>query len=173
VGRPARTVRRTLAALTLFSSLVACGTTSAKPSPLGTSPIATNAVISPTPVTSQGPRTTTARSNLTPADGQLPAAGICGRVVGPLAVITANPGTPSPRCMIVTGSQHLKVTNASNQFGQTGRAITVFFAAFPPRQVAVGASTTFDQDLGSYLAPGVHILHISLYGGDGPSIWLR
>jgi hypothetical protein len=75
--------------------------------------------------------------------------------------------------MIVTGSQHLKVTNASNQFGQTGRAITVFFAAFPPRQVAVGASTTFDQDLGSYLAPGVHILHISLYGGDGPSIWLR
>lgn len=44
--RSCRTVRRTLAGLALLSSLVACGTTSAKPSPLGTSPISTNAVTS-------------------------------------------------------------------------------------------------------------------------------
>ena len=68
-------------------------------------------------------------------------------------VITANPDTPSPRCVTVGGTQHLKVVNASNQFGQTGRTITVSYAAFPPRQVAVDASTTFDQDFGNYLAP--------------------
>jgi hypothetical protein len=117
--------------------------------------------------------TTTARSNLIPADGQMPAAGICGRDVGPLKVITANPDTPSARCMIVTGSQHLRSrtlpTNSDIRAGQS----PVSFAAFPPRQVDVGASTTFDPDLGSYLAPGVHILHISLYGGDSPDIWLR
>jgi len=44
--RSCRTVRRALAGLALLSSLVACGTTSAKPSPLGTSPISTNAVTS-------------------------------------------------------------------------------------------------------------------------------
>jgi hypothetical protein len=44
--RSCRTVRRTLAGLALLSSLVACGMTSAKPSPLGTSPISTNAVTS-------------------------------------------------------------------------------------------------------------------------------
>jgi hypothetical protein len=173
MGRPARTVRGTVAALTLLSSLVACGTTPAKPSPPGTSPIARNEVTSPTPVTSQGPTTTTAPSSRTPADSQRPAAGICDRVVGPLAVITANPDTPSPRCVIITGSQHVKVTNASDQLGQKGRAITVSFAGFPRREVAVGASTTFHQDLGRYLAPGVHTLHISLYGDGGPSIWLR
>ena len=173
VDRPARTVRRAFAGLALLSSLVACGTTSAKPSPLGTPQSSTNAVTTPTPVASQGTTTTTGLSNLIPADAQMPAGGICGRAVGPLAVIIANPDTHSPRCMIVTGSQHLKVTNGSHQFGQTGRTITVSFASFPPRQIAVGASTTFDRDFGSYLAPGVHVLHISLYGGDGADIWLR
>ena len=44
--RSCRTVHRTVAGLALLSSLVACGMTSAKPSPLGTSPISTNAVTS-------------------------------------------------------------------------------------------------------------------------------
>ena len=44
--RSCRTVRRTLAGLALLSSLLACGMTSANPSPLGTSPISTNAVTS-------------------------------------------------------------------------------------------------------------------------------
>jgi len=72
----------------------------------------------------------------------------------------------------VTGTQHLKVVNASNQFGQTGRTISVSFASFPPRRVAIGATTTFDQNFGSYLAPGVHDLHITLYSGSA-EIWLR
>jgi len=94
-------------------------------------------------------------------------------VVGALVIITANPDTPSPRCVTVSSTQQLKVVNASNQFGQTGRTITVSFASQLPRQVAVGASTTFGQDFGNYLAPGVHVLHISLYGGDGAELWLR
>src|ERR1019366_5387415 len=48
VDRPARTVRRAFAGLALLSSLVACGTTSAKPSPLGTPQSSTNAVTTPT-----------------------------------------------------------------------------------------------------------------------------
>ena len=60
-----------------------------------------------------------------------------------------------------------------HQLGQTGRTITVSFGGFPPRQIAVGASTTFDQNFAGYLVPGVHIVHISLYGGDGADIWLR
>lgn len=89
-----------------------------------------------------------------------------------MVVITANPDTPSPRCVVVNGSQHLKVVNASDQSGQPGKTITVIFASFPPRQVAVGAATTFDRNFGSYLAPGVHDLHVSLYSGSA-AIWLR
>jgi hypothetical protein len=86
-------------------------------------------------------------------------------------IITMNPDTPSPRCVVVTGGQHLKVVNPSNQFGAAGRTITVSFARFPPRQVAIGATTTFDQTFGSYLAPGVHEVHITpAYSAE---IWLR
>jgi hypothetical protein len=123
-------------------------------------------------VTNPAPTTTAASSDLIPADAQMPASGVCGPVVGALVVIAANPDTPSPRCVTVTGSQHLKVVNASNQFGQTGTTITVSFASFPPRQVPVGATTTFDQNFGSYLAPGVHDLHVTLYSGSA-EIWLR
>jgi len=101
----------------------------------------------------------------------MPASGYCPNTVGALVVITMNPDTPSPRCVVVTGGQHLKVVNPSSQFGAAGRTITVSFARFPPRQVAVGATTTFDQNFGSYLAPGVHEVHITPY--YSAEIWLR
>lgn len=171
MNRPRRLVGRALVGLALLSSLVGCGSTSPKPSS-GHTPTSTYAVTSVAPVTRPAPTTTTTTSDLTPADAQMPASGVCGRVVGALVVITANPDTPSPRCVTVKGSQHLKVVNASNQLGQTGRTITVSFASFPPRQVPVGGTTTFDQNFGSYLAPGVHDLHITLYSGSA-EIWLR
>lgn len=172
MDRPGRVARRVLTGLALLSSLTACSSTSPETPSVGLLPTSTHAVTSVTPSTSRAP-TTAAHSDLIPADAQMPASGVCGPVVGALVVITANPDTPSPRCVTVSGTQHLKVVNASNQFGQTGKTITVSFAAFPPRQVAVGASTTFDQDFGNYLAPGVHVLHISLYGGEGAELWLR
>ena len=36
-----------------------------------------------------------------------------------------------------------------------------------------GESVTFDQPFGDYLAPGVHTLAVSLYGGSGPQLWLK
>ena len=172
MDRPDRIVRRTLAGLALLSSLIACGSTSATPSSDGIPPTSANTVTSRARVTNPAPTTTAASSDLDPADAQMPASGVCGQVAGALVVIVANPDTPSPRCVIVAGSQHLKVVNASNQFGQTGRTITVSFASFPPRRVAVGATTTFDQNFGSFLAPRVHDLHVTLYAGSA-EIWLR
>jgi hypothetical protein len=173
VNRPERSLGAVFAGLAVMSAtLVGCGTTSAPPTTAGTAQTSANALTS-APVASHGPTTTTASPHLAAADAQAPASGVCAKAVGVLVVITANPDTPAPRCAIVTGGQHLKVVNASNQFGQSGKTITVSFAGFSPRQVAVGAATTFDQSFGSYLAPGVHDLHINLYSGSATAIWLR
>jgi hypothetical protein len=171
MNRPDRVVRRALTALILLSSLIACSSTLVKAPSVGIPPTSTRTVTPTAPVTSQAPGTTTADSDLISADSQTPASGYCPKTVGALVVITMNPDTPSPRCVVVTGGQHLKVVNPSNQFGAAGRTITVSFARFPPRQVAIGATTTFDQTFGSYLAPGVHEVHITpAYSAE---IWLR
>jgi hypothetical protein len=172
VDHRARTVRQACAGFALLMSLVACSTRSATPSSVGNPSISRNAATSAAPATSQGPTPMTAGSDLVAADAPMPASGVCARAVGALVVVTANPDTPTPRCVIVTGGQHLLVRNASHQFGQTGGTITVSFAGFAPRQVAVGATTTFDQDFGGYLAPGVYHLQISLYSAAA-EIWLR
>ena len=65
------------------------------------------------------------------------------------------------------------MVNTSDGFGQPGTEITVTMPGFAPRRLAVGRSTLFDRPFGQYLAPGVHDLQISLYGGTGPSIWLQ
>ena len=171
MNRSDRKVRQTLTALVLLSSLTACSSTSVKPSSVGIPPSSTKTVAPFAPAASQAPGTTTADSDLIRADSQMPASGTCPKTVGALVVITMNPDTPSPRCVVVTGGQHLKVVNPSNQFGAAGRTITVSFARFPPRQVAIGATTTFDQTFGSYLAPGVHEVHITPY--YSAEIWLR
>ena len=164
-------VRRALTALVLLSFLAACSSTSVKASSVGIPPTSTKTVTPLSPVTSQARGTTTADSDLIRADSQMPASGYCPTTVGALVVITMNPDTPSPRCVVVTGGQHLKVVNPPSQFGTVGRTITVSFARFPPRQVAVGATTTFDQKFGTYLAPGVHGVHITPY--YSAEIWLR
>jgi hypothetical protein len=165
-------IRLTMTALLVSCSLVACGATPVTPSANGIRPASPTTGSPVAPVTSQRPETTSVGADLVPPDSPTPASGVCPRAAGAQVVITANPDTPAPRCVIVTSSQHLKVINASRQLGQPGRTITVSFARFPPRQVAVGASTTFDQSFGSYLAPGVHDLHVSLYSGSA-EIWLR
>jgi hypothetical protein len=38
--------------------------------------------------------------------------------------------------------------------------------------LAPGEATTIGPPFGTYLAPGVHTLHVSIYGGSGPQLWL-
>jgi hypothetical protein len=111
---------------------------------------------------------------LAQADSQTPASGVCTRPsTDPLVTITVNPDTPVPRCATVSKDQGLKVVNASDNFNQDGTTVTVRFANLPPRVLKIGASTTFRRHFGGYLAAGVHILHVSLYGEGGAAIWLR
>lgn len=82
------------------------------------------------------------------------------------------PGTPEPRCVRVRPDQQLQIINRSNAFGQRGKTITVTWPPFGRRTLAVGRATLFRQDLGLYLATGVHDVGISLYAGGGAEIWL-
>jgi hypothetical protein len=108
-----------------------------------------------------------------PADSRRPASGMCERDTGAMATVRLDPDTPDPRCIVVSSRQRLRVVNTSASYGQRGKSITIRFAYFPPRVLRVRAATTFRRPVGHYLAPGVHDLHASLYGGGGPEIWLK
>jgi hypothetical protein len=86
--------------------------------------------------------------------------------------VDANPDVPQPRCQIVRADQRLRVRNTTNRFGQPGRTVAVQVAGIPARMLAVGEETVFDQPMGRYLAPGVHLVH--LVGDNGAAeIWLK
>jgi hypothetical protein len=109
------------------------------------------------------------------ASSQTPVAGICARQGGSLVTVYldyASGGTPDPRCSRVEPDQHLEVINRSNRSGNQGKRIIVTWPPFGRRAVAPGNAIVFTQDFGSYLAPGDHILAISIYGGSGAEIFL-
>jgi hypothetical protein len=109
-----------------------------------------------------------------PADSRRPASGTCEpSTAGALATVRLDADIPDPRCIVVSSGQRLRVVNTSAGYGQQGKAITIRFASFPPRVLRVRAATTFHDPFGHYLATGVHDLHVSLYGGGGPEIWLK
>jgi hypothetical protein len=108
-----------------------------------------------------------------PADSRRPASGTCEPSPGAVATVRLDLDTPDPRCIIVSSRQRLRVVNTSAGYGQHGRTVTITMAYFPPRVLKVRAATTFHRPVGQYLAPGVHDLHVSLYGGGGPEIWLK
>ncbi|MDX6366225.1 MAG: hypothetical protein QOK30_1301 [Nocardioidaceae bacterium] len=108
-----------------------------------------------------------------PADSRRPASGICEPSTGAIATVRLGPDTPDPRCIVVSSRQRLRVVNLSDGYGQQGKSITIRFAYVPPQVLKVRAATTFRLRVGNYLAPGVHDLHVSLYGGGGPEIWLK
>jgi len=121
-----------------------------------------------------GPTTLPPPSGLVPADSDLPRSGVCAEPpAGTIVSILLLPDLPSPRCVQVTANQTLELVNSSASSGQSGQLVTVTFAGFPPRDIAVGESTSFAMPFSSYLAVGVHEIHISLYGGAGPEVWLR
>ena|SRR5215212_11500074 len=82
-----------------------------------------------------------------------------------VVTFTINPDTTMPRCLKVTAQEQLQVIN------RTSTTVEIKLAHFDV-QVASGATYTFAEPIGSYLAPGVHGVWMSCYAGYGPEIWL-
>lgn len=98
---------------------------------------------------------------LKPPDSDTPASGICPQFDGEIVEITINdPPPPSPRCVQVTAEQRLKILNA------TSKPVRVKLAQFDV-EIPPAGETIFDQKVGEYLAPGVHLMM------NGAEIWLK
>lgn len=109
---------------------------------------------------------TTPPPRLKPPDAHSPAAGVCARAVGAVAMLQINVDTPSPRCEVVTPEQRLRVVNTTD--GPVRVRLAHIAVRLGPRQDLI-----IDQPFGAYLAPGVHDLAISAYAGGGAELWLR
>jgi hypothetical protein len=100
-----------------------------------------------------------------PADGLVPAAGICGRGVGDTVTIAAQIDTPSPRCVSARPDQGIRLQNRTDRYSESGHHIRVAFAGQITR-LGVGQSATSRRPLGDYLAPGVHNARFSWLDRD-------
>ncbi len=89
----------------------------------------------------------------TPA-AKSPAAGICGAWEGNVVTFTIRPDIPDPRCGQALPDQKLRVVNGREE---VIRASIGLFAA----DIEPGGEYIFDEPLGNYLMPGVHVVQIS------------
>jgi hypothetical protein len=115
------------------------------------------------------------QSQLAAAVSKHPAAGVCAevpRTQGAIRTVRIEPDVPDPRCSQVYPSQRLRIVNATNDYGQRGKTVAVQLADFRAR-LAPGKAKTFDASFGSYLAPGDHVVTVSVYGGSGPELLLK
>jgi len=95
-----------------------------------------------------------------------PAAGICAEPPASHWVLfTLNADIPDPRCAKVRPDQALNVTN------NTDAPVLVTIAG-REAEVRPGGEQEIAGAVGTYLAPGVHSLMTSLYGGGGPEVWV-
>ena len=125
----------------------------------------TPATIPITPVTGEPYPAPPVTGVLATPESDSPAAGICDLVQDPLVIFEINPDVPSPRCAQAMPDQRVKVINRTDGLLQV--SIAGFEVSLGP-----GEETVFDTPLGSYLAPGVHRVLTSAYGGGGPELWL-
>lgn len=94
-----------------------------------------------------------------------PAAGVCGGPVGgETATIEIWPDMPNPRCLQLSPEQYLQVTN------HTDIGIQYRLGHFSG-ELGVDKTVILDQEVGEYLAPGVHLFMVSSY--SGPELWLK
>ena len=136
-----------------------------------TVPTVQNLLPPPFPPTPTEPEKSSPTPNPTPITppvlatphAQQPAAGICGAVDGELALVEIFPDIPSPRCLQVTGTQRLLVTN------QTGQGLRIRIGHHD-LLLPAGEKAVIDAPLGNYLAPGVHLLDATPF--SGPELWL-
>ena len=105
-------------------------------------------------------------TTLAPAESPGPAAGACAPAAAEFATVTMEPGVPNPRCQYVTADERLRLKNAFDH--PIDVAIGGVTATLAP-----GETQTVGPRFGSYLAPGVHVVHSAAYGGSGPELWLQ
>jgi hypothetical protein len=106
-------------------------------------------------------------ATLWPADSEAPAAGVCGGPpAGGVVHFDINVDVPAPRCSVVRPDQALELTN------KTGEAIGIQLADVYESLIPGATTTLFTASFGSYLALGVHVVHVSYYHGSGPEIWI-
>ena len=104
-----------------------------------------------------------------PPESAAPAAGVCSNAQsGHTATLVMRADVPSPRCG--PASHHDTAARARERFLRSDHGRD------PERgtaDVPVGASVTVWPPLARlYLAPGVHTVHVLIYAGAGPQIWL-
>ena len=122
--------------------------------------------LSKTTPLADGATTSTASPALASAVSDAPAAGTCVDVEGDFADVTMSSDAPTPRCLRVMRSQRLRVKNAVD------RAVEITLAG-TKMTLAPGERRVFGRDFGTYLAPGVHVVHSTAYGRGGAELWLR
>ena len=94
-----------------------------------------------------------------------PAAGVCAEPTeGQMAAIEIWPDMPDPRCLRLGSEQYLQVTN------HTDINLQYRLGHFSG-ELGVGKTVILDQEVGEYLAPGVHLFMVSSY--SGPELWLK
>jgi DNA-binding CsgD family transcriptional regulator len=103
-------------------------------------------------------------SNLKPADSQSPAAGICARDPGNgQARIQFNVDVPAPRCQLVIATTYLHLVN--NTEASVDFELGSFSGSLPPAGDAVSPLPA-----GQFLAPGVHVIRSTAYGGGSGTL---
>jgi hypothetical protein len=172
-------MKRLLVALALLT-LAACGKDDNPDVAAATTTTTAAPVLVTTTTAAPKATTTTAKAGdppgLIPADSQTPAAGSCSNSNNGIAEVVLNPDVPSPRCIIVKDTDHLRVENnfdvEVSVYDNSGQG--AMFTLKP------GASDTGMKAIGGYWATGVHRLKITntatkavLYGGSGPEVWLK
>ena len=81
---------------------------------------------------------------------------------GDVARVVVNPGTPSPRCLVVRADQRLQVRNGANLYGHRGSRVVVTFGSLQPRTLEVGKALTFQKPVGEIVSDGFHHLDLEL-----------
>lgn len=85
------------------------------------------------------------------SDGTGPVAGVCAEPKTEVVVVTLRPDGASPRCTVVSPSQRVRIVNARDD------KVALQFGPFS-ESIDPGESVLFDAPVGSYLAPGDHVI---------------
>lgn len=110
------------------------------------------------------PKTALHFKGLSPADSDLPTAGICGSSNHATATVTYHLDTPDPRCLKVKAEQSLIIANPTDQ------RLNVTYAG---KQFSIEPKSNYkiDQTFGSYLQKGVHLIQFT--PSSAADIWLQ
>lgn len=115
--------------------------------------------------TAASTQTTLPVPTLKPPDTEELVSPICASVDTTEVTIRVNADMPSPRCVNVQPNQYLRITN------HVSETVRVRLAGFD-QQIAPNESASFVMPLGQYLAPGIHFVWMSRYGGNAVELWL-